>query len=193
MTLFIEAAWNNARPARISRTVLARQEGLPKAVTQAAWNAQLRLHQRYQHLTGVGRKKAQVAAAALGRELAGFVWAIGHLCLSAPAAIACAGFGRDGISAFDGGQRALEVIESGGASAGECAASVCATEQCLSAAGTVSVMPSAADGAGTRNGLKENSHTVRQSGLSSAPQRRATPPVRKKPSPKAPFIPSTAF
>jgi transposase len=75
----IEAAWNNARPARISRTVLARQEGLPKAVTQAAWNAQLRLHQRYQHLTGVGRKKAQVAAAALGRELAGFVWAIGRM------------------------------------------------------------------------------------------------------------------
>jgi transposase len=75
----IEAAWNNSRPARISRTVLARQEGLPKAVTEAAWNAQTRLHQRYKHLTGVGRKKSQVAAAALGRELAGFVWAIGRM------------------------------------------------------------------------------------------------------------------
>jgi transposase len=75
----IEAAWNNIRPARISRTVLARQEGLPKAVTEAAWNAQTRLHQRYKHLTGVGRKKSQVAAAALGRELAGFVWAIGRM------------------------------------------------------------------------------------------------------------------
>jgi transposase len=75
----IEAAWNNRTPARISRTVLARQEGLPKAVTAAAWAAQLRLHQRYQHLTGVGRKKSQVAAAALGRELAGFVWAIGRM------------------------------------------------------------------------------------------------------------------
>jgi transposase len=74
----IEAAWNNRTPARISRTVLARQEGLPQAVTQAAWNAQTRLHQRYKHLTGVGRKKSQVAAAALGRELAGFVWAIGR-------------------------------------------------------------------------------------------------------------------
>jgi len=59
--------------------LLARQEGLPKAVTQAAWNAQTRLHQRYQHLTGVGRKKSQVAAAALGRELSGFVWAIGRM------------------------------------------------------------------------------------------------------------------
>jgi hypothetical protein len=75
----IEAAWNNRTPARISRTVLARQEGLPKAVTEAAWHAQTRLHQRYQHLTGVGRKKSQVAAAALGRELSGFVWAIGRM------------------------------------------------------------------------------------------------------------------
>lgn len=75
----IEAAWNNRTPARISRTVLARQEGLPKAVREAAWNAQTRLHQRYQHLTGVGRKKSPVAAAALGRELSGFVWAIGRM------------------------------------------------------------------------------------------------------------------
>jgi transposase len=75
----IEAAWNNSRAPRISRTVLARQEGLPQAVTEAAWAAQTRLHQRYQHLTGVGRKKSPVAAAALGRELAGFVWAIGRM------------------------------------------------------------------------------------------------------------------
>jgi len=75
----IEAAWQYRVPARISRTVLARQEGLPKAVTEAAWNAQTRLHQRYKHLTGVGRKKSQVAAAALGRELSGFVWAIGRM------------------------------------------------------------------------------------------------------------------
>jgi len=75
----IEAAWNNSLAPRISRTVLARQEALPTAVTEAAWNAQLRLHHRYRHLTGVGRKKSQVAAAALGRELAGFVWAIGRM------------------------------------------------------------------------------------------------------------------
>jgi transposase len=74
----IEAAWNNTRAPRVSRTILARQEGLPKCVTDVAWNAQTRLHQRYKHLTGVGKKKSQVAAAALGRELAGFVWAIGR-------------------------------------------------------------------------------------------------------------------
>jgi transposase len=75
----IEAAWNNSRAPRVSRTVLARQEGLPQPVKAVAWAAQVRLHQRYQHLTGVGRKKSQVAAAALGRELAGFVWAIGRM------------------------------------------------------------------------------------------------------------------
>jgi transposase len=81
----IEAAWNYRSPARIGGTILARQAGLPKAVTEAAWNAQTRLHQRYKHLTGPARKKATVAAAALGRELAGFVWAIGRMVKPQPA------------------------------------------------------------------------------------------------------------
>ena len=81
----IEAAWNYRSPARLSRTVLARQEGLPKAVTAAAWAAQTRLHQRYQHLTGIARKKSPVAAAALARELSGFVWAIGRMVKPHPA------------------------------------------------------------------------------------------------------------
>jgi len=75
----IEAAWHYRAPARISRGVLARQEGLPKAVTEVAWAAQTRLHHRYKHLVAKGHKKPQVAAAALGRELAGFVWAIGRM------------------------------------------------------------------------------------------------------------------
>ena len=75
----IEAAWHYGQPPRISRTVLARQEGLPKAVTEAAWAAQSRLYHRYKHLVAVGHKKPQVAAAALGRELSGFVWALGRL------------------------------------------------------------------------------------------------------------------
>jgi transposase len=58
---------------------------LPKAVTDAAWAAQSRLHARFKHLTVVGRKKAQVAAAALGRKLSGFVWAIGRMVPPRPA------------------------------------------------------------------------------------------------------------
>jgi transposase len=74
----IEAAWHYRQPARISRGVLARQAGLPKAVTDAAWAAQTRLYHRYKHLVGPGRKKPQVAATAVARELSGFVWAIGR-------------------------------------------------------------------------------------------------------------------
>ena len=72
----IEAAWHYRRPARISRGLLARQEDLPKAVTDVSWAAQNRLHQRFDHLLGRGRKKPQLAAAAVARELSGFVWAI---------------------------------------------------------------------------------------------------------------------
>ena len=81
----IEAAWNYRAPARIGATILARQAGLPQCVTAAAWAAQTRLHQRYKHLTGSARKKSPVAAAALARELAGFVWAIGRLVKPHPA------------------------------------------------------------------------------------------------------------
>ena len=75
----IEAAWQYRAPARITPPLQKRQEGLPTAVTDAAWAAQTRLHQRYKHLLGRAREKPQVAAAALGRELSGFVWAIGRL------------------------------------------------------------------------------------------------------------------
>ena len=75
----IEAAWNYRSPARIGRELLKRQEGLSQPIKDAAWKAQSRLHHRYKHLTGVARKKSPVAAAALGRELSGFVWAIGRM------------------------------------------------------------------------------------------------------------------
>ena len=81
----IESAWHYRLPARISPHLQKRQKDLPKAVTDAAWAAQTRLHARYQHLVGVGRKKSTVAAAALGRELAGFVWAIGRMVSPRPA------------------------------------------------------------------------------------------------------------
>jgi transposase len=75
----IEAAWNYRSPARISRELLKRQEGLAKEVTDLSWKAQTRLHHRYKFLTGVKHKKSPVAAAALGRELSGFVWAVGQI------------------------------------------------------------------------------------------------------------------
>jgi transposase len=55
----------------------ARQDQLPKAVTDIAWKAQLRLNAKFKRLTArrVMKTKAVVAVA---RELAGFVWAIGR-------------------------------------------------------------------------------------------------------------------
>ena len=75
----IEAAWNYRAPARLSRELLKRQEGLSQEVKDLSWAAQTRLHHRYQHLTRVKHKQSTVAAAALGRELSGFVWAMGQL------------------------------------------------------------------------------------------------------------------
>ena len=41
-----------------------------------AWKAQHRLHRRYRQLTARGKVKQQ-AVIAVGRELLGFIWAIG--------------------------------------------------------------------------------------------------------------------
>jgi transposase len=75
----IEAAWNYRLPARVSRELLLRQEGLSREITELSWRAQTRLHHRFKHLTNVRHKLKPVAAAALGRELSGFVWAIGQI------------------------------------------------------------------------------------------------------------------
>lgn len=73
----VEAAWTYRYPARVSETLRLRLEGLPKAVRDIAWKAQVRLCARYRRLTGTG-KKPPVVAAAIAREMAAFLWAIGR-------------------------------------------------------------------------------------------------------------------
>jgi transposase len=75
--MLIEAAWSYRFPARISRPLLLRQEGVAPAIRETAWKAQLRLCRRYRKLAKSG-KPATVVATAVARELAGFVWAIAH-------------------------------------------------------------------------------------------------------------------
>ena len=59
---------------------------LSRDVTDLAWRAQVRLHHRYRHLAGrIGVHKTLTA---VGRELAGFVWAVGQLLEDVPAAAA---------------------------------------------------------------------------------------------------------
>ena len=73
----IEAAWTYRYPARVSETLRARLEGLPKAVRDIAWKAQVRLCARYRRLSAAG-KKLPVVVAAIAREMAAFLWAIGR-------------------------------------------------------------------------------------------------------------------
>jgi transposase len=72
-----EAAWSYRMPARVSRVLLKRQEGLPESACDIAWKAQLRLCSRYRHLWHKGKTK-QVIVTAIARELCGFMWAIAN-------------------------------------------------------------------------------------------------------------------
>jgi transposase len=74
--IVVEAAWAyRHRPAR-GATLRKRQEGLSEEVKAIAWKAQHRLHDRSRRLVGKG-KHTQQAVTAVGRELLGFIWAIG--------------------------------------------------------------------------------------------------------------------
>jgi transposase len=72
----IEGAWSYRYPARVGETLRTRLEGLPKAVRDIAWKAHIRLCARYRRLSAAG-KRTPVVIAAIVREMAAFLWAIG--------------------------------------------------------------------------------------------------------------------
>ena len=74
--VLVEAAWTYRYPAPVSQTLRPRLEGLPKAVRDIAWKAQVRLCGRYRRLSTSG-KKQPIIIAAIAREMAAFLWAIG--------------------------------------------------------------------------------------------------------------------
>ena len=73
----IEGAWTYRFPARMSRPLQERQDGLPKAVCDIAWKAQLRLCGRSRKLMARGKRQG-VVATAIAREMAASLWAIGR-------------------------------------------------------------------------------------------------------------------
>ena len=75
--MLVEAAWSYRFSARISREQLLRQEGLSRPIRDIAWKAQVRLCARYRRLSAAG-KKPPVVVAAIAREMAAFLWAIGR-------------------------------------------------------------------------------------------------------------------
>lgn len=74
--IVIEAAWAYRHRPAVGRKLPLRQRHTSPEVTALAWKAQHRLHQRYVRLLGRGKCKQQ-AATAVGREMLGFIWAIG--------------------------------------------------------------------------------------------------------------------
>lgn len=71
-----EAAWAYQHRPAMSPLLKKRQEGLSEEVKEIAWKAQHRLSSRYRRLTAKGKLRQKVTTA-IGRELLGFVWAIG--------------------------------------------------------------------------------------------------------------------
>jgi transposase len=71
----MEAAHAYAFPARVSRHLLKRQEGLPEPIRAIAWKAQVRLCGKFRRLTARGKLGNKVVTA-IARELSGFMWAI---------------------------------------------------------------------------------------------------------------------
>jgi transposase len=70
----VESAWAYQHGPSLGVTLRRRQEGLPPEVIARAWKAQVRLCARFRSLAARKNVKS-VVAAAIARELAGFVWA----------------------------------------------------------------------------------------------------------------------
>ncbi len=71
----IEAAQAYSFPARVSRELRKRQEGLPRQIKEISWKAQVRLCGRFRKLIARGKNRNRTVAA-IARELSGFIWAI---------------------------------------------------------------------------------------------------------------------
>ena len=73
--VLVEASWTYRLPARLTKHLLKRNQGLPSAIQEIAWQAQVRLCSRFRRLRAKG-KPTQVVTTAIARELIAFVWAI---------------------------------------------------------------------------------------------------------------------
>lgn len=77
--ILVEAAWSYRHRNTTSPELAKRRRGCPPDVVRIARRAQERLHRKFWRLVNRG-KLNQVAAVAVARELAGFVWAIARQC-----------------------------------------------------------------------------------------------------------------
>jgi transposase len=73
--VLVEAAWHYRHHPVLGQALRRRSQGQPGLCLSHAWRAQQRLHRRYRHLVGHG-KRPPIAVAAVARELVGFIWAV---------------------------------------------------------------------------------------------------------------------
>jgi transposase len=74
--IVVEAAWAYRHRPNIGSGLAARQKAASTPIKEIAWKAQHRLYSRYTRLLAKGKTKQKVVTA-IGRELLGFIWAIG--------------------------------------------------------------------------------------------------------------------
>lgn len=72
----VEAAWSYRHRPGIGPVLNKRQQGVAEEIKEIAWKAQHRLHKRYSRLAAAGKDQRKIVTA-VGRELLGFIWAIG--------------------------------------------------------------------------------------------------------------------
>ena len=74
--MVVEAAWAYRHRPSVGAKLRKRQAHVSTEIKEISWKAQQRLHQRYKKLLAKGKNKG-VVMTAVGRELLGFIWAIG--------------------------------------------------------------------------------------------------------------------
>jgi transposase len=74
--IVIESAWSYRHRPSIGAGLRKRLEGVPAEIQEIAWKAQNRLHKRYMKMVIAGKEQRKIITA-IGRELLGFIWAIG--------------------------------------------------------------------------------------------------------------------
>jgi len=73
--VLVEAAQAYSHPARVTRLLLERHEGLSPEILEIAWKCQVRLCARFRRLMAKGKSR-NTTVTAIARELAAFMWAI---------------------------------------------------------------------------------------------------------------------
>lgn len=76
--VLIEAAWNYQRRPTEGRVLKGRRKDQREDVVGIARKCDLRLNRKFHRMTSRG-KRSTVAAVAVGRELVGFIWAVGQI------------------------------------------------------------------------------------------------------------------